>query len=236
MPLNLPSWKDPKARQVYLLAGAVAVGFVSYRWWVARTSTVEVVSGEMDTSSVTDAAGGGTFGGNVQYGGANINSNDIAPTTDAEWTQYAVELMTTQGYDGATVLAALGKYLGNQSMTESEITIVRAALAVAGSPPGGSHAITQIADDTPSASTYKWYYVAVFAGPDAWELRSREGIVRRVEAGGPYESKQEAGAVFDAVVTQQKKLGFKPLIWNLTRFKSLEDAKSYGHNKLMLMS
>jgi len=139
MPLNIPSWKDPKAKKVYMLAGAAAAGFVAYRWWQSRSTPVTSVDSTMDTGSVTDAAGGGTAEGNVQYGGANIGSD--VPLTNADWTNRAVQLLVDQGWDGKTVQVALGKYLNRQDLTDAEVEIVQAAIAVAGFPPVGTYTI-----------------------------------------------------------------------------------------------
>ena len=151
MPLNIPSFKDPQARKVYLLVGAAAAGAVVYMWWRSRsTTTAAVTTSGVDSGSVTDAEGGGlAAGGNVQYGGANIGSTDQAPTTNSAWSQYAVDLMTQQGWDGITVASALGKYLGDQGLTDAEIDVVRSALALAGLPPEGTHTIRHVVGTEP---------------------------------------------------------------------------------------
>lgn len=155
MALGIPSIKQNK--KLYVAVGGAAAAFVAYRWYqnrsAASAAAAPVDPNATDTSSVTDATGGAYGPGNVQYGGADITGDTSTLTTNAEWTNTAVTLMVQQGWDGATVQAALGKYLTDQALTTDEETIVRSAVAVAGNPPQGSHAIVHIPNPTPSTPT-----------------------------------------------------------------------------------
>lgn len=151
MALDLPSIKGNK--RLYVIVGGVAAAYVGFRWYRNRSVAPPVDANVTGTSSVTDAAGGSYGPGNVQYGGADITGESETPTTNAQWTDAAVTRLVQQGWDGATVQAALGKYLTDQALTTNEETIVRAAIAVAGNPPQGSHAVVHIPTPAPSAVT-----------------------------------------------------------------------------------
>lgn len=121
-------------KKVLIYGGAAAGGFVLYRYWKSRqTPATASVSAPMDSSV---AQGGGGSPGT--YSGIGAGTSIL---TDADWTNEVVSLLTAQGWDGQAVLTALGKYLNGQSLTDSEVAIVQAALAVAGTPPSGSHNI-----------------------------------------------------------------------------------------------
>ncbi len=61
-----------------------------------------------------------------------------APTTNAAWAQQAESYLTNQGgYDGPTVIAALGKALAGIALTDNELAIVQAASGFLGPPPQG---------------------------------------------------------------------------------------------------
>jgi hypothetical protein len=56
-------------------------------------------------------------------------------TTNSQWTQAALTQLTGQGYNGETVLSALGQYLLGHQISQSQESIVQAAIAVEGYPP-----------------------------------------------------------------------------------------------------
>lgn len=153
MPIEVPSLKGN--RKTYLVVGGVAAAFVAYRWYQARASSATATPTDttMDSGSVTDAAGGSYGPGNVQYGGADITTPSETPTTNAQWTSVAVQALINTGYDGAAVQAALGRFLTDQTLSTDQETIVRAAIAVAGNPPVGTHTITHIPTPTPATPT-----------------------------------------------------------------------------------
>lgn len=249
MALNLPSWKDPKARKVYLMVGAAAAGFVGYRWWQARnTSAGRPVDSTLGTGSVVEGGGGGLApGGNVQYGGADIGGEG-PPATNADWANLAVQLLVNQGWDGATVQVALGKYLNRQALTDAEVNIVQAAIAVAGSPPVGTFTILDGGTDPdpgpdpgpdpdpwpdPDPDPWpdpepelKWYFTCVFEGPDPWEHASSGTRVRYVRSGGPYDSKLVSGVALEAKIAAE--LPARAVVWSLMQTTSISEANSVG--------
>jgi Fibronectin type III domain len=76
----------------------------------------------------TPAAGG-------YYGAGVATEVPTQATTNAQWSQAAYTALTNAGYDGTSVLAALGQYLIGGSLTADQNGIVTAAIAAEGYPP-----------------------------------------------------------------------------------------------------
>jgi hypothetical protein len=131
-------------KKVLLYVGGGAAVFVLWRYWQARQATPVVVPSAGDTSVAQ--GGGGEPMENTNVGNQVLNT----PANNAQWTQEAVSLMTNQGWDPATVSIALGKYLNGQGLTDSEIIIVQAALALAGHPPIGTYGLIKVSNPTPT--------------------------------------------------------------------------------------
>lgn len=134
-----------KVRKKYLIIPAgLALAYVTWRWYQTRqdaASAPQTSDGTYTTPDLTDmglatTGGSGTVTGNT---GSTVTdgTNPNAIDSNAEWTQKAVELLTNQGYDGQTVTAALGEFLGHRALDKNEAAIARAALAVVGQPPVG---------------------------------------------------------------------------------------------------
>lgn len=147
----LASLKDLKGnKKVLVYAGSAAGGYVLYRYWKARQASAAatvVPAGPTDTSVAQ--GGGGTAMDNTNVGNSTLNT----PASNAEWTQNAVSLLANQGWDGATVTAALGKYLAGQGLSDAEITIVQSALAIAGSPPVGAYGLIRVSNPPATTTT-----------------------------------------------------------------------------------
>src|SRR5215469_16803858 len=69
------------------------------------------------------------------YGGP---SGTVYSATNAMWAQSAEAYLVANGYDPATVAAALGLYLGGVPLTQNQYDIVQAALGFEGQPPNGA--------------------------------------------------------------------------------------------------
>lgn len=128
--------------------GALAAGYVGYRWWQSRSASSAAATdttdpGFDDTGTLPAVAGAVSADGS--YGGTTGGTGDAGTsqiTTNAAWTQYALaQLSATGSYDAGAVAAALGNYLGSQPLSTDQQTIVRAAIAVAGYPPVGTFGI-----------------------------------------------------------------------------------------------
>jgi hypothetical protein len=147
--VNVPMAGRVKKRYLMIPAGA-ALAFVAYRWYQSRqdaaSADASTSDGTYSTPDLTDY-GQSTTGGQTTVTGNTGNvvtdgTNGLA--TNADWTNKAIELLTNQGYDGATVAAALGDFLAHLTLTKAEATIARAALAVAGQPPvGGPYSVKE---------------------------------------------------------------------------------------------
>lgn len=85
--------------------------------------------------------GGGIIGydqrGNPIYGNTTGTQVQNGPpfSTNAAWSQYAITTLEGNGYDAATVTAALGAYISGSLVTEAQHVIINAAIAVANYPP-----------------------------------------------------------------------------------------------------
>jgi hypothetical protein len=145
-----------KKRYVAIPAAA-ALAYVTYRWWQARRDGAAPAPGADGTYATADLSeyGLSTAGGPTTVTGntGSVVTDGTRPEsidTNAEWTARAIEVLTTQGYEGTVVAAALGDYLARRTLDKTEATIVRAAVAVAGQPPvGGPYPVLeQAATDT----------------------------------------------------------------------------------------
>lgn len=140
--------RDPKSKKVLIFGGIAAAAYVGYRWWSSRGTSSD--SGAPTTDSVdagVDASGvvGSGASGNVQYAGSTTSS-DTTPvpgsfTNNAQWADYATTRLAATGRDESSVISALGDYLAKRPLSDSEQSIVRSAVAIAGVPPVGTFTI-----------------------------------------------------------------------------------------------
>lgn len=127
--ITLPGGKKVP-RNVVLIGGATAAGVLGYAWWRKGMGTGTLV-GEpaivpTPVEPPTDSTDFTVTGGGTP-----------APTSNAEWTNLAIERMIALGFDGTAVNVALGQYLGHQPLTATQMELVRSAIAQAGPPPVG---------------------------------------------------------------------------------------------------
>lgn len=137
--------KIGRVKKVYVWGAIGGVGlYVAWRWYssagTAATDTTTTDSGD-DTMSPTGIVGD-AVGGNYQYAGTTTDGTTAAIGTDAQWVNDAVDKLSgTAGWDAGAVYQALGDYITQRPLTDAEQTIVRAAIAASGYPPGGQYAI-----------------------------------------------------------------------------------------------
>lgn len=141
-----------RVRKAYILVPATVAGaYVAWRWYQSRQAAAET---DPTASGLYTSADMSEYGLSTTGGGTTVTGNTGSVVTDgtrpsaiddnAEWTQAAVERLTNQGYDGATVTSALGEFLARRALDKSEATVVRAALAIAGQPPvGGPYSVIE---------------------------------------------------------------------------------------------
>lgn len=156
--VKIPGMGQVDKKWVY--AGtAVVAGIVLYAYWV-RSRNVEPTTSDYTGEDLegTDYGYDGSVG---EYTGATgsqppvYEDNNPFPTTNAEWTIQAVDKLTDIGYEGITVSAALGKFLGRLDLTEAQADIVRQAVALLGPPPTGEYPIKVSAGDPVTPPTPK---------------------------------------------------------------------------------
>lgn len=74
-----------------------------------------------------------------QYIGTGVGTSTVTTvSTNAAWAQAAAAYLVNQGYDGATVTAAIGLYLLGAPLTQDQYDIVTAAIGFEGNPPQGA--------------------------------------------------------------------------------------------------
>lgn len=140
--VNLPVAGKIKKRYVAIPAG-VALAYVTYRWYQTRQDSADAAPAADDgiyTTPDQSEYGQSTSGGSGVVVGNNGNQTTDGTegmSTNDAWTRKAVENLTNQGYDGATVAAALGDFLARRALTSAEASIARAAVAMTGQPPVG---------------------------------------------------------------------------------------------------
>lgn len=171
--INVPGLGQTKATYVYV-GGALVVGIVGYAWWKNAQASANA---DFVGASPDDYATGeydsplGNSGGNST--GDYDSTDPKSITTNAQWTSFVVEKLSTYGYEAGTVASAVGKYLARQGLTEAEISIVQQAIAVAGPPPvGGPYPITNALPTptpTPTVKPYVLYY-SMNSSPAVWAL------------------------------------------------------------------
>ena len=136
-----------------LAGGAVVAGIVGYAWWKRRGAAPP--SEEAGPAVPVDQLPAGP--GAVSTGGGTTDSGEVFVTTNAQWTQAVLPLLTDAGWDPGFASVALGKYLAHQALDTREVELVQSALALQGPPPVGTfsivHAATTTSTTTPPPAT-----------------------------------------------------------------------------------
>lgn len=148
--IKLPAVGEVKRNHLYVGLAAVA-GILGYAWWRARGAAgapVEDVAAEPGFDDYGGVQGGGSGGSStpgIPWQPAEPGDpDDLPPTTNAVWTQRAVDYMQGLGYDGQLVATVLGKYLGRVPVVASEADIIRTVLGAIGQPPVGEYRIIMV--------------------------------------------------------------------------------------------
>jgi len=151
-----------KGPAIAIGVGGVAVaGFLVYRHQKKKQQQSAAVADAQAASAAASAGYGygyGTYDGQSQYyggfgavsdvggyyaygqaigSGGNVAGGNLpgATTTDAQWTQAAIQQLEADGYNAQDVVAALGAYLNGGALTSLQQQIVQSAIAVEGYPP-----------------------------------------------------------------------------------------------------
>lgn len=130
-----------------LAAAALFVGFMYWRSSGGGASQTPVAD--------PDAVGVDTY--NPAPSGdstVDVDATGDGITTDAEWTNAAVEALSNLGgWDGQTVAIACGRYLGRQTLTATDVEIIRTARGLVGEAPTGPYPLNQGTGTPPPAGT-----------------------------------------------------------------------------------
>jgi hypothetical protein len=168
--VNLPGLGPVKSTYVWA-GGAAIVGIAGYAWWQysKNQQPADFVGASPDDFGVTDYDS--PLGSSGTNSTVNVSQLDPAAIdTNAKWTIDAADKLSDRGYDSATVVAALGKYLQRKGLTEAEILIVQAAIAVSGPPPvGGPYPITNALPNPPSTGEPEPLYANV---KESWRVEN----------------------------------------------------------------
>lgn len=135
-----PYSTDPDTGQTYgdeQLAGnfgsasGLVTGADSYPWDGTYGNANDPFSMDPGTGVTYGDEGGGGSGG-----GGTTGSGGPPFSTNAQWSQYALQQLTgTSGLDAGTVTNALGLYLNGQTVTAAQKQVIDDAIAIAGQPP-----------------------------------------------------------------------------------------------------
>lgn len=157
---NLPLVGQQSKGTVIAVAGggALIVGYLVYRSQKKKAQAAADAAATSDQTQATDYTGdqsgtmppdyyGDTYGGGINnpgdYFGYGTPTGGITGplppalpnTTNAQWAQAAIDLLSQEGYDPQAVSAALGAYELGQPVTPQQQTIVQSAIGVEGYPP-----------------------------------------------------------------------------------------------------
>ncbi len=140
-------------KKVVVLIGGAGAAFVAYRWYIARSG-----AGDGTAEEGSEFADGGLPPGVIgavsptnSYGDVGDTGTDTTqsttPTTNSEWSNLAAtQLSQSDTWSYTDIVTALGNYLSGTPLSTAQQAIVRAAIAVAGYPPVGTHSIVSGGD------------------------------------------------------------------------------------------
>jgi len=135
--IDVPAAGPIKKTWVYAGLAGVAL-IVGYAYWKRRNSEqaapveppIEDYTGGVQTGS----SGSTTAGLNMSYESGPTSGD---PSTNAEWTQRAVDALANVGFDPQFAALTLGKFLASQPLNSQEADLVRTAQGLVGRPPVG---------------------------------------------------------------------------------------------------
>jgi len=162
--ITLPMVGTIERKWVWVGAGTVAA-LVGWSYWRKRsnapTTVVEGVDGTPDTF-VPDGGQGNVPG---QTGNASGSWDNSVIDTVPEWTADVVAKLGLANWDSGYIYATIGKWIAGDTLTDPERSLVQAAVAAAGQPPGGPYPI-RAALPTPAPTPTPAPYVNPYINPD----------------------------------------------------------------------
>lgn len=143
----------PMNKKVVIGVGVAGAAFLGWRYYQSRQAAAAAPAASTDGTYADDGTlpavdTSGTAYGAYGYPDAGttttgtVDDYGFTGTTNDQWTQYAsTQLEQSASWSYTDILTALGNYLAGRSLTDSQVQIVQAAIAVAGYPPVGNHSI-----------------------------------------------------------------------------------------------
>jgi hypothetical protein len=148
--VKVPGLGELDSRLVYGTLAAAGV-FVGWMYWRSRGSSASSADAPVydpDAVGVSEYAPAPSGNSTV-----DVPAADDGIDTDAEWTNAVVEALSSLGgWDASAVALACGRYLGRQSMSSTDVEIIRTARAMVGEAPSGPHPLSATADDPATGS------------------------------------------------------------------------------------
>lgn len=150
-----------------VIGGLVVVaGVVGYAYWRRSLAPAEgpIEPGIEDYTGGVQTGGSGSTTGGLAYLNpppADVDPDDLPPTTNAQWTQRGVDYMQNLAFDAQFVATTLGKYLARVPVIDREADVIRTVEGAIGKPPIGEYRIIQVstppanppANEPPAATT-----------------------------------------------------------------------------------
>lgn len=138
------------SKKVLIPIVVAAGGYIGYRYWVARKNVgsgadVAADPGMEDPGTIPGVSG--AVSPTNSYGsGSGSSSGDTGGgfrgLTNSEWTDYVTtRLQQSETWSYTDIAVALGNFIDNRPLSDSQQAIARAAIGIAGYPPVGSHTI-----------------------------------------------------------------------------------------------
>lgn len=153
--VNLPVFG--RTKRVYLYGAVAAVAVIAgYAYWKRAAGSGDTAEpsyyADLRTGSDTgsDAYEGADDSVSGTSGSSYYDSLPAVPTTDQQWTAAVVNSLTY--YEPGYLYGVLGQYLARQPLSTDEATVIRAAWAAVGRPPGNQQIITATDTSTPGTS------------------------------------------------------------------------------------
>lgn len=148
--VKIPGIGPVEKKWVYI-GGAFVVGIVGYAYWNKSRAD----AAEPEIADYTEGPGYAMDSGVDEYvnpGGSQApveQDYNPAPSNNIEWGQAAIEFLNDQGFEGGAI--AVGLYMTRQTLSSTQVNMIRAVHGAIGPPPQGDYPIT----GTPSTSTPK---------------------------------------------------------------------------------
>lgn len=136
--VDLPVVGNVDRKWLWIGGGTIAavVAWAYYRRSQTPATIEESIAGN---DFLTDDGSGNTRG---RTGDSNVDDDgENVIDTVAEWTEEVVRKLAATDWDTGFVYATIGKWIAGEGLTQEEKTLVLAAIAAAGQPPGGPYPI-----------------------------------------------------------------------------------------------